>query len=307
MVAAPTAATVPPAEPSENDLKRYYLARLDEAYVTGRIDGMAGLAHLGRSARDVAQELENLTGGRSLFEQLIACWALATINAPQERSPVEQRASVERGRLSEGRFNEVAARVAFLAAFSRAGNKSTRFLDAVLPELYSRARGDDQEDRLLAAWALHEIGTTVTRETANRTLSLAAAGMDPGHGNYTRHLLYLRMIGPPARSYFTKKVSSIIKSYDFGGDIFSKRARTVRTLAVLHYPGEPDEVVRYRKRLSDRLDSPLTDDRAVDDLLAAGPFVCSEDIVNKLTMTMSGTDDASDRRSLEQALSVCRP
>lgn len=181
----------PPADPmpaTDPRLARHYEAKLEGSFWTVRIDGIRGLAHLGPAASQAVPALVERTAAPGAFEQLVALWALAEIDTAGETPILGERADLERQRLLEGDLREVTARTAFLAAVHDR-QPPPRFLDRALPELYSAARGRRGKGRgeaLLAAWALYEVGSTVTRETADEGLRLAAEALAPEGAGYGR-------------------------------------------------------------------------------------------------------------------------
>lgn len=291
-------------QPDQTLLKRFYIDKLDDYYWLSRVDGISGLAHLLSGGQEEIPELVTHTETGSAFEQLVALWALARIKHPGNRELLRSRTSAETEKVGEGSFRELAARVAFLASYNR-NRQMLQLLDRVLPDLYNAARSNDLEKQLLSAWALYEMDTPVTRETAGRALERASGALDPDHADYTRHLLFVRLTGSPAESFFSVKLSSIIKNHNFEGDLFSRKARTVRTLAELSYPKELRLLETFREQLADMLQHPLQDATALSHLITAGPFSCSESIRNILQKEMQKADDSKDRQELQKAMRIC--
>lgn len=300
----------PPTDPlpaTDGQLARFHQARLEASFWTERLDGLAGLAHLGPSAAAAVPTLVERAEGRTGFEPLAALWALARIDTGGATPLLRARADRERERLLEGDLREVAARTAFLAAVHGDG-PPPRFLDRALPSLYYAARGRRGTDRgqpLLAAWALLEVGTEVTRETAGEALGRAAAALDPEEAAYGRKLLYARLVGPPARHSLSGPLQRILASHEFGSDFDRDRVRTLYTLAALHHPDLPAELVAFRQRLAEGLGHPLSDDRAIRALLTLGPHGCSERTPEGLDELLGRADDAADREQARRGMEMC--
>lgn len=294
----------PAAELGRRQLVRHFEAKLRHPYHAQRIDGLAGLAHLGQDAAEATPLLLVRASAGASFERLVAAWALVKTGGPADLPFLEQRAAEERQSLLTGRFPVTAARVAFLATAHRE-TSPPGFLDKALPALYNRARLGDTAERLLAAWALYQIDTAVTRDVADEALAEAAASLDPGHGSYSRHLLYLRLIGPRARTQVAPALRSLIQSGDFGDDVAARRAQTLATLATLYYPEAPDMLIPYRARLRQRLDHPLTDAGALRDLLVLGPYGCDPDITELLRARLRAANDHSEQDRIAPAIGMC--
>lgn len=287
-----------------NLLQRFYIEKMNHQYWLTRVDGMAGLAHIRENERVEIPELLNHTESESEFEQLISLWALAKISYPGNNRFLQNRAFSEMEKLEEGSFREVAARAAFLAAFDN-NQEMLSLLDRILPDLYNAARSNNLEKLLIASRALYEIDTQVTKETADRALKKASAELNPDHALFTRHLMYIRLVGAPGKRFFTEKLKSIINNHDFNDDLFSAKAQTVRTLVELLYPEEPELLTLYREQLAERLQHPLQDAAAFSDLMAVGPHACSGSIKSILKADLQGSDDGKARQDIQQALLMC--
>lgn len=298
--AAPTPAT-------DQQLGRHYEARLDRSYWTVRVDGLRGLGHLGPAASRTIPALVERTEGPGAFEELVALWALAEIDTARSTPVLGERADLERQRLQEGDLPVVAARTAFLAAVHDE-DPPPRFLDRALAELYSAARGQRGErrgQRFLAAWALHEIGTRVTREAADEGLRRAAETLDAGDAAYGRQLVYVRLVGRPAREALTEPLRRILSSYDFGSSLDRDRVQTLYTLVALHRPDLPAEVAAFRQQLAEGLADPLRDDRSIRALLTIGPHGCSAGAPAGLRELLRRADDNTDRAQARRGLEMC--
>ena len=294
------------SEPNNEQLVSFYSDKLDHEFILTRVDGIAGLAHLENGITQPVSKLLELSKSDQSFEQLISSWVLAKISAGQYIERLNGQVSIEYDKLLEGTDAVFAARTAFLAVLEDE-IASNQELNRSLPKLYNMARGSDTGSQLLAAWSLNAMGTKVTRETAAHGLEQAAASLDPDHGNYTRHLLYIRINGSTARPFFSDKLESIINEYDFGSDPFSKKAQTIYTLAAIQYPSKPKVLNEYRESLAKRLQNVLYHDIAVSDLLAAGPYACSDFITKTLETALLKIDDPDEREDIERALKMCNP
>lgn len=303
-------ASGPPAEPGPPDreqLVRHHRAQLDASYWTARVDAIAGLGRLGPAASAAVPSLAGRAKAESEFEQLLALWALARIDTARTTPVLRERLERERGRLLAGDFRDVAARAAFLAA-AHGGDDLPRYLDRALPELYGGARGRRGVRRgqpLLAAWALHQYGSPVTRETAAGGLRLAADSLDPDDGAYTRQLLYARLVGPPAREVLSEPLRRILAAHDFGFDFDAGKGATAHTLAVLHFPEYPAEVVEYRELVASALGSPIADHSAMDALLTLGPHGCSARTPEGIEESLERAEDDADRERAHRAREMC--
>lgn len=300
-----TAFSRPPAAAAsslEGRLTAFYAADLDYGYFLPRIHASAGLGHLGSTAAGKVARIQELAREGSGLESLVALWALARIGTPEALAMAEARAAGEEERLLQGAPAEQAARVAFLAALP-GGQTGRADLDRALPRLYNVARKGRESDKLLSVWALCEIGTPITIEVANEALRSVAARIDPGHGYFTRHSTFLRLIGPPAGKYLADRLVDIIRHHDFSADLFAKRAQTVLTLALVASPEHPG-VAAFRQELPLRLATRIDRSQALADMLALGPFACSSGTIAEL-QEIVGARDRSDREEARMGLQNC--
>lgn len=282
-------------------LARHFQEKLDHRFPIIRTAGIVGLGHFetGESATRLAGIAREARG----FERLLALWALARAAAPDFNDWLEGQAQDEWPRLLKGSFYEVAARMAFLA--SRGPDRSElRQLDRVLPQLYNAARNGKPEEKLLAAWALRAIGTGVTRATADAALA-AARELDPGHAHYTRHLLFIRLLGPPAAKSLAPLLESLLLFHDFEPALVPKRALTAFTLAFITHPGEPPALATLREELRRDLDHPLRDFTALDAIRALGPFACTPGMVDALREKAAQETDENERELAAENLRMC--
>ncbi len=278
----------------------FYAADLHHSYFLPRVAALAGLGHLGAAAADEVPVIRATLDQAPVFERLLGLWALARIGTADALKEAKAQAGKEKARLLEGKL---AARVAFLATLSRAEDKRTD-LDQALPALYTAARKGSLEDRLLAAWALYAIDTPVTTDVADGAMRSAAALLDPSHGNYTRHLTLIRLVGPPAVTFVTGRLERIAREHDFGADIFGRRALTLFTLAVLASPRQP-LVREFRRSLPARLHSFLDRSQALRETLILGPYACSPPLIDALKV-IAGGEDEDDGKAAGRCLEICR-
>jgi len=288
--------------PGKSQLLEYHRDQLEHRYPVIQFNGIVGTARLGNEAVEAVPSLKDIVRKR---ESYAALWGLAKIDLNGERDFLQEYAKKAEQQLLDGGFPEIAFHTAFLAAYYR-GNRSPGFFNNVLPELYNSARGNDPGDRLLAAWALYEIDTDVTRERADGAIRDVASSLNPDDGMYTRLLTYIRLIGRPALPLVSNKLNTLIKNYDFGTDWASKKAQTVATLAALQYPDAPDVLASYQQELADALDSPLSDDTALSKLRLAGPYLCSDKAVTVLKKEIRSENDRSDREEMQWAVDLCQ-
>lgn len=294
--------------PSEDHLAGYYRQLLDAPFYGDRMDGIVGLAHMRKASSGAVPTLMEKvrSGSESPFYRLLVFWSLARIQTPEAAKIVNERIAREIRKGPSGDFPVVAAKAAFLAA----GEVSTRTLDRYLPPLYNNARSGETSEKILAAWALLEIGTAVTRETAARALKSASEELDPGNARYTRHLRYLRLLGSQTgaeAAAVISKLEEILANHEFRLLLVSKKALTVQTLAVLSYPNVPEPVNRYRQEVREKLDHPIFNSSGLRDALALGPFACTGPIVNALTEIAKDRDEEEDEREeARRALQICR-
>ena len=281
----------------------FYAADLHHSYFLPRVAALAGLGHLGAAAADEVPAIGATLDQAPVFERLLGLWALARIGTADALKEAKAQAGMEKARLLEGKLAVQAARVAFLATLSRAEDRRTD-LDQALPALYTAARKGSLEGRLLAAWALYAIGAPVTTEVADGAMRSAAVLLDPSHGNYTRHLALIRLVGPPAAPFMIGPLERIAREHDFGADLFGRRARTLFTLAVLTSPRHP--LVRdFRRELPARLHSFLDRSQALEETLILGPYACSPPLVDALKV-IAGRGDENDRKAAGRCLEICR-
>ena len=309
-----TTAGAPP--PTEASLVRHFTSKLDHAWGGTRQDGMIGLGRLGAAASPAAPRLLEQVATEQGRLRLLGLWALARIGTPEALRTVRSEAATEARRLEpRGLFDEdVAIRVALLAAADAPGFRDR--IDAVLPALYTSARGAERlPERLAAAWALLEIGTPVTVETALRALSgrpVAAAVpaapviLDPEHSGYTTNLDWVRLTGPRAAEVFVPQLEDILEDHDFDRDLFGHRQQTAFTLARLVYPEPHPLVVEARDHLVRELDDVLTWSGALRALPHLGPYACSPATEQALrhVLRVEDEDDDEHARAVE-ALEMC--
>lgn len=292
--------------PSKGHLVRYFRQMLDNPFYGDRMDGIAGLGHMGSAASGAVPALIQKTTAESVpeFYRLLAYWALARIDAPGVTETIQDALAGESGKEVSGDFNLIAARAAFLAA----GKAPNRTLDRYLPALYNHARSGDTSEKILAAWALLEIGTSVTEETALKALDAVSGELDPEHGNYTRHLRYLRLLGPrPGIDAVAGKLEELLVNHEFRLMLVSRKAQTAFTLAVLSYPEVPAALNRYREEVREKLSHSVFNNSALRDALALGPFACTGPIENALAAIDRDPDEEDDEREeARRALKTCR-
>lgn len=281
--------------------ERFFENKLNHGYSLVRVDGIVGLGRFGGAG--AAAKLAEVSEQSSGFERLLALWALARTGTPEARAEIDSAADEERARLEEGSFYELAARTAFLAAYH--SGSAPHLFDRVLPPLYNRARRGDLEERLLAAWALYEIGSPVTAATADEAMAAAVAELDPGRGNYTRHLLLIRLVGPPAAESMTPKLKSLVRSHPFEPGLAPKRSLTAFTLAFIAYPKDLPVVAEFREKLGRDLEKPFRDFGALEDIRALGPFACTTGLVEKLRENVVEQRDDQERELAEENLRMC--
>lgn len=287
--------------PGTSQLLEYHREQLEHRYPIIQFNGIAGTARLGNEAAEAVPLLMKIVRDRESFAAL---WGLAKIDLNGQRDFLQEYADKAERQLMAGGFPEIAFRTAFLAAYYR-GERTPGFLDKVLPELYNHARGGDPGDRLLAAWALHEIDTEVTRETADSAIRDVASSLNPDDAIYTRLLTYIRLIGRPALPAVIDKLNMLVKNYDFGTDRVSKKAQTVATLAALRYPAVPDVLASHQQELAETLGSPLNDATALRELRLAGPYLCSDKAVAILKNEIT-KENQSDREEMQWAVDMCQ-
>lgn len=281
---------------------RFFGEKLHHPYALVRIDGIVGLGRLG-TVKAVSQ-LTEIAEKASGFERLVALWALARIGTPDALAETGRQVERERSRLLEGSFYELAARTAFLAGLNP-DESGLRLLDRALPKLYTEARKGNLEERLLAAWALYEIGTPVTAVTADETMATVANELDPEHGNFTRQLLFIRLVGPPATKFMAPKLKNLLRSYPFKPGLAPKRALTAFTLAFITAPEEPPTVRAFREKLARDLGKPLRDFEALENIRALGPFACTPGMVEKLRQKVGEETDEEERKLAGENLRRC--
>lgn len=298
-----------PAEhfrPEANQLARYYTDKLNNRFYGDRMDGITGLGHLGKAASgSVPTLIAKSKTEQNNFYRLLALWSLAKTSTPDALSRSRSQAEKEKQHLLNGRFPEVAARTALLASIDRSDANLLK-LNGSLPSLYNKARDGNLTEKLIASWALYEIGTPITKQAADRSMTAAAKTLSPDHGNYTRHLRYIRLVGSSAHRFFASKLRSLLKSYDFKIGLTPKRALTSYTLATITYPGENPVVNQFLKDINSRMDSMLDRDSALDDVEVLGPFACSQQVVENLRKIAGETGDQSDKEQAKKALGYCR-
>ena len=291
--------------PSKERLVHFHRRGLNAAFYGDRMDAIAGLARMGNVSREVVPELVNKieSDRESPFYRMLAGWALARIGTSEARRAIRDMMWEEPDLRREARldFPIFAARVAMLAA----AQGENRNLDRYLPPLYNRSRTGNLTERILAGWALLEIGTPVTRETARRGLNEVSRKLDPEHGNYTRHLRYLRLLGAHAPDTVITRLAAILETHDFGISIARKRSLTAYTIATIAYPERPDVLERYLSEVAEELESVVFRGGALRDVVNLGPFACSDTVVNELRSIAVEASDDDDRAVASDALSVC--
>lgn len=135
-------------------------------------------------------------------------------------------------------------------------------------------------------------------------LGPAATLLAPSHGNYTRHLVLVRLVGPPAAPFVIGPLERIARGHDFGADLFGRYARTSFTLAVHASPRQP-LVREFRRVLPGRLHSFLDRSQALRETLVLGPYPCSPPLLSGLKV-VAGRGNEADRKTARRCLEVCR-
>jgi hypothetical protein len=292
--------------PSAKQLVQFYQEQINSKYYGDRMDAIVGLGHLGDEASGMADRLiKQSRTEQNNFYRLLCLWSLAEIGTYDGFEWSQKQARFEKPELTNGSFREVAARTALLASTNRGGNNMSD-INRSLSDLYNKARGGDLTEKLTSIWALFQLGTSVTISTAERAASSAAGELSAEHGNYTRHLRYIRLVGPQAHKFFADKLAALVGNHEFSTGLTPKRALTAYTLAVIAYPDETPAVEQFKKDINERLNSPLSRGSALDDASALGPFACSRDIVSSLRDISENSSDDSDREEAENVLSFCR-
>lgn len=293
--------------PTSDQLIRFYQNQLDNEFYGDRMDGIVGLGHLGKKASAAASLLvDHSKAEQNNFYRLLTLWALAEIGTYESFGRSRSEALKEKPQLLDEPFREIAARTVLIATVDQS-SENMMDLNRALPKLYNAARnGEDLTEKLTALWALFEISTSVTIRTAEQAITPVTEELSPEHGNYTRHLRYIRLIGPSAQPSFADKLSQLLNSYEFSIGLVPKKALTVYTLAAISYPDEAPAVTQFRRNINERLNSVLTRGSALDDARALGPFVCSKDIVSSLQNISETSNDESDQEDAEYVLSVCQ-
>lgn len=302
----PLAIPLPSPSPDTLIQVQYYKNKLQSNFYGDRLDGIAGLAHLGSEASGAAGSLKELSrSDRNPFNRMAALWALAEIDSPQSREYLRERVQREETDLQRGRFPVVAARIALLATYDPSESMLRKLNDA-LPLLYNQTRGGRLSERLFALWALYQIGTPVTRETANRAMTEIANELSPDEPDYTVHLRHIRLIGTPAAAFFSGKLASLIENHDFKASLARPKALTAYTLAAISYPAKPEAVSGFQEDVARRLNEAFSGGAALQDVQALGPFACSESVISGLEEMAATYHDPDDVDGAEAVLDLCR-
>ncbi len=301
-----SAITSIPPSPDTSIQIQYYQHQLQSNFYGDRLDGISGLAHLGSDASEAAESLQQLSqNDRNPFNRMAALWALAEIESPQSRAYLREQVRKEEGDLRQGRFPVVAARIGLLATHDPS-ESMLRKLNTALPLLYNRARGGKLSERLLAVWALYQISTPVTRETADEAMKEIANELSPEAPDYTVHLRHIRLVGPPAAAFFSGKLASLIENHNFTAGLARPKALTAYTLAAISYPDEPQAVSDFKQQAARRLNEAFSGGAALQDVQALRPFACSEPVISGLKEMAAEYHDPDDVDEAEAVLELCR-
>ena len=247
---------------------------LHHPYSPSRLDGFVALAYVETSAEEAIPDLEELTESDFPFERLLALWTLERIGTRQSRAIVESSIGDEPGRLDEGSIWNLAGRVAVFAARQRDGGEQ-RLLDPTLPRLYNAAaRGERLDEKLVATWALYEIGTPVAVEVADAAVEEVASSLDLDVRDLSRLLSLVGLIGWRGVPTLGSRLEEMLVGGDWVTDEIRpvpRRPQVARTLAQLSHPIEPESVRAFKQEIRERLSGVFDRSQALEEAMALGP------------------------------------
>lgn len=299
-----------PFAPDDSQIVRFARQDLHHPFSPSRLDGFVALAYVETRAAGAIPDLEELTESDFPFERLLAVWTLERIGTRQSRAIVDSSIGDEPGTLDEGSIWNLAGRVAILAARQRAGG-GQRLLDPTLPRLYNAARGERLDEKLVAAWALYEIGTPGAMEVADKAVEEVASSLDPDVRDLSRLLSLVGLIGWRGVPTLGSRLEELLVGgdwalYEIG--LVPRRAQVARALAQLSHPIEPESVRAFKQEIRQRLSSVLDRSQALEEAMALGPWACAPELLRGFESVAEASSlDDEDRQAVATLLDLCSP
>ena len=290
--------------PSTAELTKFYQAQLRSQSQEDRMDGITGLAHLGSDASQAVPALIKLSKVEpDNFNRLLCLWALAEIGTYEAFEWSRSQALKEKPKLREGSFKEVSARTVLLSTVEQGENIFR--LNKMLLRFYNKARNGNIPEQLTAQWALFELSTSASINTAERTIQPLAQNISPDQSNFVQNLRLIRLVGPLVEDFFKDQLSALIENHDFSLNQSTKRAQTAYTLARTSYPNENKVVEKVANHIAERLNKQSTRRAALKDAVALGPFICGSEIIGTLSKISKGKANEPEKKLANNLISKC--